>query len=215
MRILIFGDSITHGFFDKEGGWAVRLVNQYHWDSYENRDKNGRWVESFNLGISGDKAGGVLKRFDAEVAARQIYPETNVIVIAIGTNDSWITDDKPVNDPHHYAEEISELIAKAKLITDRVLFVGMPSVDDKMCNDGWQYSSEKPATSNDRIWEFEQALRTTCAKQNVPLVKIFETFKARDEQQSLLSDGLHPNDAGHALIADLVKPEIEKLLQDS
>jgi lysophospholipase L1-like esterase len=36
--------------------------------------------------------------------------------------------------------------------------------------------------------------------------------RIKQSKQQLLSDGLHPNNVGHELIANLVRPEFEKLL---
>ena len=61
--------------------------------------------------------------------------------------------------------------------------------------------------------KFEESLRKFCIKNKLPQVQVFEKFQAAQKDQELLADGLHPNDAGHQLIASLVKPELDKLLK--
>lgn len=212
MRILIYGDSITHGFFDRQGGWAQRLLNEYHWQSYKSRNngQNAGWVEGFNLGISGDTAAGVLKRLEAEFKSRQIYPEETAIVIAIGTNDTVINRRGANTSPQHYQETIQAIAEVAASLTKKLMFVGLPAVDDQLC-DPWPFSSTKKSYSNARIWEFETKLRQFCQEAHILNAPVFERFKNRPE---LFADGLHPNEAGHALLAGLVKPSLDKLIND-
>lgn len=47
MRILIFGDSITYGAWDSEGGWADRLKRWAH----QHYLANGTKLQVINLGI--------------------------------------------------------------------------------------------------------------------------------------------------------------------
>lgn len=40
MRVLVFGDSITQGYWDTEGGWVKRIRS--HYDLLQITDLNGR-----------------------------------------------------------------------------------------------------------------------------------------------------------------------------
>ncbi len=209
MRILIYGDSITHGFFDPQGGWATRLLNHYHWQSHLDRDKpDARWIEGFNLGISGDTAAGVLKRLEPEFNFRQIYPEETAIVVAIGTNDTVMNREVTRSSPQQYQETMRAIADTALSLTKRLLVVGLPAVDDQLCNP-WAFSSTKKSYDSKRIWEFETRLREFCRETHISHVPVFEHFKNHPE---LFADGLHPNEAGHVLLTSLVKPSLEELI---
>ena len=66
---------------------------------------------------------------------------------------------------------------------------------------------------NSRILEFERTLREFCEQNKVAFAPIFEEFKKQlDRGKNLLADGLHPNNDGHELIFQLVRPELDKLL---
>src|SRR6266446_3620690 len=114
MRALVFGASITQGFWDTEGGWVNRLRRHYDSQVIKGLHPEENYPTVFNLGISGDSTKGVLKRFNNEAKAR--------------------------------------------------------------------------------VWPGEE-------------------FKSRFEAgEDLFADGLHPSDAGHELIFQLVCPELDKLL---
>ena len=64
-----------------------------------------------------------------------------------------------------------------------------------------------------RFIEQRPQVQKVAAEQKLPFVPVFETFQAKMAAgENLLADGLHPNDAGHELIFQLVRPELDKLL---
>ena len=59
-QFFIFGDSITYGVIDREGGWANRL--RKYLDA-RTLDSNGKDLFMlYNLGISGDTSADLLAR---------------------------------------------------------------------------------------------------------------------------------------------------------
>jgi len=214
MRIFIFGDSITQGFYDTQGGWATRLANKLHSTTLENmlagNDKNE--YEVFNLGVSGDTAGGVLERMDAEIAARQLGKDEDVIVIAVGCNDSLLRENHVFVDEDVFLKTVEDLVDKAVKHTSRVLLVGLAPVDQSL-TDPWKFSSSGKQYKNNRIDLFEDTLKRVAERKNIGFVPIYDTYKAElDKGTKLHADGLHPNDKGHELIAELVKPKLKELV---
>lgn len=206
MRILIFGDSIVYGAWDTEGGWANRLRKFYDEQKLSGKDEDPPTI--FNMGVSGDSTNELVKRFTPEVEARNRYGNM-AIVISIGTNDSRTKAGKEFSNTEQYVQNLEKLLNKARQFTDKILFVGFPSCDESRSNPvAWRDTGY----TNERLGAFEQELVKFCHKQGVPIVKVFETFKEHDQKESLIFDGVHPNDTGHELIFNLVKPELEKLL---
>jgi len=64
MKVLIFGDSITQGFWDIEGGWAARLRKTYDQKAVDSDDYDQPTI--FNLGVSGNSNGDVIKPLKKE-----------------------------------------------------------------------------------------------------------------------------------------------------
>jgi len=210
MRILIFGDSITQGFWDLEyGGWAQRVRKEYDRETVKNLA--GRLLAFFDLGIAGEMTGGVVERMGYEIEARRWQDDPIVLVFQVGINDTQFAGDEMMATPEKYREELDVLLSSARHYAERILFIGLTPVDDARCNP-WAHSPTGVSFSNKRILEFEGELRKFCLEKDVACVQIFEKFQAAQQKDDLLLDGLHPNDAGHQLIADLVKPELDKLL---
>lgn len=214
MRLLFFGDSITQGFWDMKGGWAQRLINQYHNDYIAGmlKDPDFDGTEAFNLGVSGNTVDDLLDRFESETTVRRWKDDPLVVVIAIGINDSRLQQNRAVADVYEFQEKLEKLLAQAENLADGVLCVGLSGVDETQTNP-WKYSSRGAQWSNTRINAFEDTVKQVAQHQGIPFVPIHDQFLAALEAgHQLLSDALHPNEAGHQLIAELVKPALDELM---
>lgn len=56
-----------------------------------------------------------------------------------------------------------------------------------------------------------QAIRTICAKRGVKVIDLFAINHLDCTDTSVVPDGLHPNDAGHAMLAKTVAEKLLKL----
>lgn len=213
MRILVFGDSITQGFFDSQGGWVARLANKYHQSALKNLKAD--WPAVFNLGISADDVKDVLDRIENETKARYYkdnIEEEIIVVVAVGINDSLLIDNKAFKDVYDFQETYEKLIDKASNVADKVLFMGLTAVDEKHTNP-YPGSNQGKQYLNNRINLFEDCIKQACNLKDVPFVRVHDEYIAALENgQTLLSDGLHPNDVGHQFVLDIIEPHIEKLL---
>lgn len=208
MRVLIFGDSITQGFWDTQGGWVQRL--RTHYDRLEIADMHDRQPSLFNLGVSADTSRDVLKRLEGEVSARA--NQDTAIVFAIGTNNAIVEGSGTMwSEPEAYKQDLEELMGKAKIFTAKVMCVGLtPCDENKTTPVSWQ----DIYYTNQRLFEMETMLRVVCERQSVSHVPIFEIFQAAfQDGAELFADGLHPNDEGHQLMADIIRPELDNLLE--
>ena len=87
-QILIFGDSITWGAWDEEGGWAQRFKKEI--DKKAITANFTSYHSVYNLGISGDNTNDLLERFESETQRRLDEGEEAIILFAIGINDHTI-----------------------------------------------------------------------------------------------------------------------------
>ncbi|MBU4000173.1 SGNH/GDSL hydrolase family protein, partial [Patescibacteria group bacterium] len=85
-QILVFGDSIAYGAWDKEGGWVERLK------VFTNRKAISSGLEFYcavyNLAIDGDYTRTLLKRLESETKQRADVGQETIFVFAIGKNDA-------------------------------------------------------------------------------------------------------------------------------
>lgn len=196
MRILCFGDSITQGFCDSNGGWVNRL--RYHYDKKLIEDKDEHSPTVFNLGISGETTEKLLERIENEIIARKFPGEEFKIIIATGTNDSIYYDKENKSEPEDYTRQLFEITEIAKNFTQDIHFIGLtPVIDELLQPIPW--SSTKECFSSDRMKLFNEALKNFCNQNKKDYIDIWNIFLEED-LNSILFDGLHPNNKGHNLM---------------
>lgn len=207
MRVLVFGASITQGFYDTNGGWVGRLWRHYT----SNLLNGGPDITIFNLGISGDGSDRLVKRFRPETEARKSPGEEFAFVFSIGTNNSWVrANGQEISTPQQYESDLRNLISQAREYSSKIMFVGIaPCDEDRAHPVPW---NKDIFFTNDRLRTFEEVIKKTCREENIKHVPIFYVVKSKLDKENIYEDGLHPNDAGHQLIFELVQPELDKLL---
>lgn len=202
---LFFGDSITYGEYDGVLGGYVDYVKRFCHSEYYNN--NAAEVNCFNLGIGGETTEGLLKRFDIEVQAR-LSPDENLIFFFYGANDLAVKDDKEIVPLTDFERNLELAIQKAKAYTDKVYLINIIPITQEI--DGVIVSSGKLRTT-ERIELFNQSIEKIAQKEEINFLDVYNVFK-KNKENLLSKDGVHPNEKGYKLIADNVKPIVEKYL---
>ncbi|MFZ3057685.1 MAG: GDSL-type esterase/lipase family protein [Minisyncoccales bacterium] len=193
MTICIFGDSIVWGASDCEkGGWVDSLKNYLM-----NED-----IDVYNLGISGNTTEDLLERFDAEAEARN----PDIVIFAIGINDSLSLDKDGLIK---FQKNISSLTNKARKFTDKIIFIGLTSVDESRTT---SYLSEETgeAYNNQSIGEYDEIIKSFCEDNNLIFVDVLGLLI----NDADLCDGLHPSSTGHQKLFERIKKEIEPIWKE-
>lgn len=194
MSTLIFGDSITHGCYDTEnGGWVERLKVEFWKDNKEKRGEYWEGTNIYNFGIDGDIAEGILKRFETEVIS--VLFGIDRIIFAIGVNDSVSYQNGDVKfKEEEFQKNLESLVQKASEHTQNIVFIGLTKVDETLVNPVKDSKSGRSYT-NQRIQIFDQIIQEVARKNSLKYIHLFDLLEKED-----LSDGLHPNSAGHQKI---------------
>lgn len=140
-----------------------------------------------NAGVSGDTSAGGLRRVDWVLKSKP-----DVVVVALGANDGLRGQ-----SPAALRDNLEAIIARLRAAGVQVLLAGMQMPP----NYGAEYTKEFAAVFG------EVARRTRVAF--VP----FLLDGVAAEPRFLLPDGLHPNAAGHRVIADKLWPHLTPLLR--
>lgn len=198
INILIFGDSITYGAWDKEnGGWVNRLRL-----ALEN--KSEAYFNIYNLGIPGETTINLKKRFDNECNCRFNNNDKTIIIFSIGINDSQLIEGKSAVLMKDFKKNIIELIDKAKQYTSHLLFIGLTKVDETRTKPvSWDNNINY---ANEDVIKYNEELKKICKEKVVSYLDIFNLLDTKD-----LDDGLHPNNNGHQKLCE----GILKYLQDN
>jgi lysophospholipase L1-like esterase len=212
MRVLVFGASITQGFWDTKGGWVQRLRSHYDTIKTQDISKEDEYPDIFNLGISGNTTKDVLNRLQNETKARITNKSNSAIVFSIGTNNAAVeVNGKEWSTPEEYRTELEEIISQTKELTAKIIFVGLPCCDESRTTPvSWLAINY----TNERLLLFDKVAREVCLKHNIAHIAIYEPMqKQLNKGTNLFEDGLHPNNEGHELIFKLVQPELDRLLK--
>ena len=205
-RVYVFGDSITYGAWDSQGGWCDRIKHKLHQLKLTENSKVKFQV--FNLGIGGETSTSLLKRFESEIDARHRSDWPAIIIIATGANDTRYSEEIPPSTPiAEYQSNLENLLAIAKKYTDKILLVGIATVENEI------QQFKGGLLSNQLIREYDNTMSKVSKKNNIPKVEVISSFTASKES-IYSSDGGHPNDLGHEIIEKLVWDKLEKLLLD-
>jgi len=201
--VLVFGDSITWGAWDPEGGWVQRL--RRYMEAKDKVEKN--YTAIYNLGIDGDDSTGVRKRFEPEARTRLFEGAEVTMIFAVGINDSRMDEQtgETKTPVRRFSSNLAVIFARATRMTQKVYCVGLTRVNEKktrptMWNANVSYI-------NDVIKRFDDALKITCRNSCVPYIPVSDVF---DTEKHLDDDGLHPNAKGHELVYEKVKTALEK-----
>jgi acyl-CoA thioesterase-1 len=139
-----------------------------------------------NAGVSGDTTAGGLRRVDWVLRAQ---PE--VVVVALGANDGLRGQ-----SPRAMRANLETIVTRLRAAGARVLLTGMRMPP----NYGEAFTREFAAVFPD------VALRTGAAFVSFPLDVV-------TDRGLIQPDGLHPNAAGHQVIADRLWPHLKPLLK--
>lgn len=165
----------------------------------------------FNLGISGDTTKYLLRRLEPETTARKFPGEEFTFIVSIGTNNAFVkSNGEESSTTEAYRNDLEKIIETVKKYSSKLLFVGLPPCEeDKTTPVFWA----DIYYTNERILMFDKVAREVCAGHQIPYVSTFEFMRDEMERgRELFVDGLHPNDAGHELIFNLVRTALDSVL---
>ncbi|MDP2630130.1 MAG: GDSL-type esterase/lipase family protein [Candidatus Uhrbacteria bacterium] len=196
MNICIFGDSIAWGANDFElGGWTEHLKNNLYTQE--------RSHDVYNLGISGDATTQAIKRINVEASVRK----ADVIVFALGINDSAFLKSRgerwtPLAE---FKNNLALLFEAAQKFTEIIIFVGLTPVDEsKTMPAPWapDYFVDSKTTK-----EYNAVIREFCEDKKIQFISMDDVLTPDD-----LSDGLHPNTAGHKKMFEKIQKELHAII---
>ena len=196
-KILIFGDSIAYGKWDKEGGWAAR-VRKFIDEKYNIKDRTN--LQVYNLGIPGEVAIRMVKRVDLELSSRLVDTEDEILVIfAIGVNDScpnnWMTGKQTSNEEFKNALKVMANGALEKKC--KVTFLGLTPVNPE------KLTSRGLLLTNEAVKLYDSYISEIANEVKVPKLDLFDELE-RNSYSGLLVDIVHPNSQGHEMISRIV-----------
>lgn len=202
---LFFGDSITYGEYDGVfGGW-VDILKRYALQKFH--EGNGDELILYNLGIGGETTEGLLKRMPTELGARN-STDRNLVFIGYGANDLAIKEGIQVVKPETFKSNIIKAVQYAKQFSKDIYLVSILPVSKKI--DGVVVGSGKLRT-NEEVVVYNQILKDIAVDHSLMYIDFYAAI-LEDKEILLSADGVHPNEKGYGMMAEIAIPIIEKYL---
>jgi len=206
LRIVAFGDSTTA---PREALviYAERLAHDL--------PARGIDVEVANAGIPSNTTEDARKRFQVDVIDRK----PALVILQFGINDAAVDvwKDPPATSPRVDRERFKENLAfflreLAERDIRAILMTPNPTRWAPKTRELYgrpPYGPEDPDGFNVLLRGYAGAAREIAAALNTPLVDVYAAFQdygsvPGQSADDLLLDGMHPNEAGHALVAGLL-----------
>ncbi len=201
-RILVFGNSITWGAWDKDGGWVERL-KRFCYEKY--LEDPQCFFSVYNLGVSGDTTENILERFEFETKQRRYKkPEEVVVVFDFGRNDSKFIHNK--NDrlipEKRFKENTKKLIGLAKKYSLKIFVIGGYPINEET-TDPVSWNKDFSYRNTDTKL-YDQIMALICREEGITFINVFDLLDINED----FEDGLHPNSEGHKKIYEKVKAKL-------
>lgn len=211
--IVTFGDSITA---------PRKNVTTYSDLIREEFQKKHLDVKVINAGVPGNTTAMAKERFEKDVLAR----DPDLVIIQLGTNDAAVdvwkkppaTESRvPIED---YEQNLREFIAKLKERKAKIILVTPPPT--RWTEKLKEMYGKPPYDPNDEdgfnviLKNYVQRIREVAKKEKVILVDLnkeyYKYHKVKGQtMDDLFLDGMHPNNKGQKLEAELLLKQIKKL----
>jgi acyl-CoA thioesterase-1 len=188
-QIVAMGDSIT------QAGGYLKQADQILAEQYPDL----KLPKIKNVGISGQKAEDMVKRFEKDVVARK----PAVVTISVGINDVWHRVNKPHDDQvlATYKENVTKMVEMAQAADIKVIIIA-PTV-----------IQEDPETEgNKRLPMYVAAEREIAAAKKCVFIDLHQMFldalakrpqaiEVDKNKHAYTADGVHMKPAGDAIMA--------------
>lgn len=212
-RIKLLGDSITHGVggdgFSQNGEHIVaefsRSPEAYCWAKlFAEYMQNEYSINVVNNACTGTNIEFVIKNFDTLVDK-----EDDLVICTIGTNNRHIYKKDGEKKPRevmlsNFSANIAKL--REKFLSEGKKFILIANIPASVAN-------EKDGTDYWRILhmcDINDSYKKAEAEYQFPLISLYDMMNDYCEKNdvsldSLLCDGLHPNNRGYEVMFELIK----------
>lgn len=200
--IIILGDSVTAGFglADAELAFPRRLAQLLR--------QSHVGVEVIASALDGIDTGYAVRRFARMVS---VY-NPGWVVVLLGLNDARPARSRAPATPSEYQ-------ANTLMLIDRIVSIGAtpivasptPRFDRQLEVSAGPAASLATIDYGSVMQSYVDALKLAADRCQVGWIDLHRQFLASGELSHLVPDGVHPNAAGHALIAEILCEELSVL----
>jgi lysophospholipase L1-like esterase len=204
LQIFLLGSSNVYGAGAETAGWADLVKQKIHHKMYA-PEGVGHKYEVFNFGKSGATVDFVKNSFPEQLTHYGRGGKV-ITVVSVGANNARAVD-RPDNfhsTPQDFTRQMSALLDLLKKSSSAVVVLGSTPYAEAKTN-----PKANPLTgglsyfTNSRRLLFDHQTQKLCSEKNLAFLRL-DIDEKTWLQKYLYEDGIHPNQAGYQLLADLV-----------
>lgn len=230
-RICTFGDSIMRGVVSEGNDTEGKPVYKISENNFVSRCEHRLGIKIMNFACFGSTTTQGMKyinRYESEVK------DTDTAVFEYGGNDcdfDWKAVSAEPLKPHQPKVTLSRFVEQYQALIDRIknyniqpVILSMPLIDPDRFFEFLSTGLNKDNILNwlggktMRIYQWHEMYNVELFKMarhfNIPIVDITTPFlETVNYSDYLCNDGIHPNERGHALIADALASKAPAILK--
>lgn len=213
IRIVCIGDSITKGARPAMGSAKTVTVDETFCSRIQAmlREK-GLSVEVINAGVGSDRTDGGLLRLDRDALTHK----PKFVTIMFGANDQCWDAGKtgPRITLEAYERNLREMVDRIRAAGAEPIIMTEPPLGSAWKGPNPIYAEKG---NNFELAAFMDAARRVAADEKTPLVDHFAQWRKASDVgvDSWLTDGCHPNAAGHEILAEKMMETLLPLVTQS
>jgi lysophospholipase L1-like esterase len=172
----------------------------------------------YHLGIAGNTAESTISGITTTLlqrarvtqeAGQPLDPGRTLSIISLGLNDSWVRrkTNQPNTDRVAFWRNVG-MVASEITRFSRLLYVGPTRCDTNLVSD---YRRHAVPSQTESLIQYED-MAAQRVKQAGGAVVYLAKRSSEDPSYTMCNDGIHPNDEGHAWIAQHVRPTFTRML---
>lgn len=208
-KINFLGDSITEGYGVSDPEklvWHQLIKREYGLAQANNYGASGTRIARRTVPYLSTPTYDITFELRAEIMSRDV----DAVVVFGGVNDYGHGDarfgdaDSDSEDIYTFCGALNSLISKLKRDFPGAELVFMTSLH--------KTNEELPDVPDGKtLADYVQAIRAICAKRGVKVIDLYAIDPLDCTDTSVVPDGLHPNDVGHAILAKTVAEELLRI----
>ncbi len=176
-------------------------------------------ADVINAGVGGNTTADALRRFKRDVLNRS----PGLVIIQLGINDStfdvWKNPPakQPRVSPTDYEKNLRKMVRTLKSRgTAVILMTPNPMAWTDKLRELYGKPPYDPADAdgfNTQVKKYVPLVNRIGEEEGVPVLDVFTAFRTQKDcsMDDLLLDGMHPNDKGQRIVADLLLAQIAKM----
>ena len=207
--VLCFGDSLTFGEKDLEGGGWVERLRRYFLTKEASLSHQQTLV--YNLGIASETTDGLVSRLESEFKSRVIGKQPCVVVLSYGLNDIKIHKNKNIVPTAYFERNLRSALSFLDKAGACAFVLNIPPINHQI--DGVR-DQHKNLRFSDDVSLYNRLIEEIIVRKSTKVTYVDIHTQLKQSNQNIYADDqLHLNSIGHKLlfkqILELLESKVE------